>query len=215
MHRRFLKKTVTGFRRAGADLEAAGKKRLEEIDVALTEATNKFAQNVLDATNAFELVVTEPAQLAGLPESALMAARESAKSKGREGWRLTLQAPSYIASMTYLGNRALRQELWEASNRRATSGELDNRKLIGEILRLRREKARLVGYQDFADLVLEERMAHTGAKAEAFLEDLYRKTQPSFELENAAWPNSESNSATPLSSLGMSATRRKAARGAL
>ncbi len=186
VHRRFLRKTVSGFRRAGADLDVAGKKRLEEIDVALTEVTNKFAQNVLDATNAFELVITDAAQLSGLPESALTAARESAKSKGREGWRLTLQAPSYIASMTYLDSRSLRQELWEASNRRATSGELDNRGLIGEILRLRREKARLLGYSDFADLVLEERMAHTGARAEAFLEDLYRKTEPAFELENAS-----------------------------
>ena len=141
---------------------------------------------MLDATNAFELVITDPAQLAGLPESALMAARESAKSKGREGWRLTLQAPSYIAAMTYLDDRALRQDLWEASNRRATSGELDNRKLIGEILRRRREKARLLGYRDFADLVLEERMAHAGAQAQAFLDDLYRKTQPYFELENAS-----------------------------
>ena len=186
VHRRFLKKTLSGFRRAGADLDAAGKKTLEEIDVALTEVTNKFAQNVLDATNAFELVVTDQEQLAGLPESALMAARESAKSKGREGWRLTLQAPSYIASMTYLDNRSLRQHLWEASNSRATSGELDNRKLVGEILRLRREKARLLGYRDFADLVLEERMAHTGAQAQAFLEDLYRKTQSHFELENVS-----------------------------
>ena len=186
VHRRFLNKTVSGFRRAGADLDATGKKTLEEIDVALTEVTNKFAQNVLDATNAYELVVTDREQLAGLPESALMAAHQSAKSKGREGWRLTLQAPSYIASMTYLDNRSLRQHLWEASNSRATSGELDNRKLVGEILRLRREKARLLGYRDFADLVLEERMAHTGAQAQAFLEDLYRKTQSHFELENVS-----------------------------
>jgi oligopeptidase A len=92
--RRFLKKTVTGFRRAGADLDAAGKTKLEELDVALTKATTKFSENVLDATNAFERIITDWAQLAGLPESAVEAARESAKSKGREGWRLTLQAPS-------------------------------------------------------------------------------------------------------------------------
>nr|MDQ2712909.1 M3 family metallopeptidase [Acidobacteriota bacterium] len=113
------------------------------------------------------------------------AARESAKLKGREGWRLTLQGPSYTAALTYLDERSLRQELWEASNRRATSGELDNRKLITEILRLRREKAQLLGYRDFADLVLEERMAHAGAEAQAFLEDLQRKTRPHFERENA------------------------------
>ncbi|MDQ2713253.1 MAG: M3 family metallopeptidase, partial [Acidobacteriota bacterium] len=167
VHRRLLKKTVSGFRRAGADLDPEGKKKLEELDVALTKATTKFSQNVLDATNAYELVITDESKLAGLPESARMAARESAKLKGREGWRLTLQGPSYTAALTYLDERSLRQELWEASNRRATSGELDNRKLITEILRLRRAKAQLLRYRDFADLVLEERMAHTGAEAQA------------------------------------------------
>jgi oligopeptidase A len=184
VHKRHLEKTVTGFRRAGADLDLKGKQRLEELNVALTNATTKFSQNVLDATNAFDLIVTDESALAGLPQSALLAARESARAKGREGWRLTLQMPSYVASLTYLDNRALRQQLWEASNSRATSGELDNRKLIIEILRLRREKAQLLGYRDFADLVLEERMAHTGAQAEAFLEDLFGQTKAHFEREN-------------------------------
>ncbi len=168
VHKRFLKKTITGFRRAGADLDAEGKKKLEELDVELTKATTKFAENVLDATNAFELVITDEQQLAGLPESARMAARESAKSKGREGWRLTLQSPSYTAAMTYLDDRPIRQQLWKAYNLRATSGQYDNRALVAEILRLRREKARLLGYKDFADLVLEERMAHTGQQAQSF-----------------------------------------------
>ncbi|HEX4165386.1 MAG TPA: M3 family metallopeptidase [Bryobacteraceae bacterium] len=184
VHQRFLKKTVTGFRRAGADLNPDGKKKLEDLDVALTKATTKFAQNVLDATNAYEYMITDEGKLAGLPQSAIMAARESAKAKGREGWRLTLQAPSYIAAMTYLDDRAIRRELWEASNHRATSGDLDNRGLIVEILRLRREKANLLGYRDFADYVLEERMAHTGAQAQSFVEDLYTKTKPHFEREN-------------------------------
>src|ERR1700709_145694 len=97
VHRRLLQKTVSGFRRAGADLDAAGKKKLEELDVALTKGTTKFSENVLDSTNAFDLVITDESKLAGLPESARMAARESAKSKGREGWRFTLQAPSLVA----------------------------------------------------------------------------------------------------------------------
>ncbi len=184
VHRRHLEKTVTGFRRAGADLNAEDKQRLETLNVALTKATTRFSENVLDATNAFELIVTDESALAGLPHSALLAARESAKAKGREGWRLTLQAPSYVAALTYLDNRVLRQQLWEASNSRATSGELDNRKLIIEILRLRRKKAQLLGYRDFADLVLEERMAHSGAQAQAFLDDLFQKTKVHFEREN-------------------------------
>ena len=186
VHQRFLKKTVTGFRRAGADLDAAGKRQLENIDVELTRITTKFSQNVLDATNSWELILTEASQLAGLPPSAVMAARESAKAKGREGWRLTLQGPSYMAAMTYLDDRALRENLWEASNKRATSGERDNRQLIVEILKLRREKSTLLGYRDFADLVLEERMAHNGAEALAFVDDLYGKTKPHFDRENAA-----------------------------
>jgi oligopeptidase A len=184
VHRRYLDKTVTGFRRAGADLDAAGKKQLEELDVALTKVTTKFSENVLDATNAYEFLISDEKKLAGLPESARMAARASAQSKGKEGWRLTLQGPSYTAALTYLDNRDIRRDLWEASNTRATGGQYDNRALISEILGLRRRKAELLGYRDFADLVLEERMAHAGGQAQAFLEDLRHKTAPFFDLEN-------------------------------
>ena len=184
VHQRYLQKTITGFRRAGADLDAAGKKQLEELDVALTKATTKFSENVLDATNAYEFLISDESKLAGLPESARMAARASAQSKRKEGWRLTLQGPSYTAAMTYLDDRNIRNDLWEASNRRATGGPYDNRALISEILSLRRRKANLLGYRDFADLVLEERMAHLGSQAQAFLEDLHSKTQPFFIVEN-------------------------------
>jgi oligopeptidase A len=184
VHRRFLEKTVSRFRREGADLDLQGKRKLEAIDVELAKATTKFAENVLDSTNAFELVITDEEKISGLPESARMAARESAKAKDIEGWRLTLQLPSYVATMTYLDDRATREQVWQAFNTRATAGEHDNRGLLTEILKLRREKAQLLGYHDFADLVLEDRMAHAGEKAQAFLEDLQRKTQTFFEREN-------------------------------
>jgi oligopeptidase A len=184
VHKRFLTKTVSGFKRAGADLNAEDKKKLEELNVALTEATTKFSEHVLDATNAFDLIITEEAKLAGLPESARMAARESARSKDKDGWRFTLQAPSLTAALTYLDDRPIRRQLWEASNRRGTSEPYDNRALLLEILRLRREKAHLLGYADFADLVLEERMAQNGAQAQAFLEDLRAKTESFFHREN-------------------------------
>jgi oligopeptidase A len=186
VHARNLQKTVTGFRRAGADLNDAGKARLEALDVELTKITTKFSQNVLDATNAYELILTGEQQLAGLPESAKAAARESAKAKGKEGWRFTLQGPSYVAVLTYLDDREVRRDMWEASNTRATRGDMDNRGLIREILKLRREKARLLGYKDFADLVLDERMAHLGERAQGFVEDLRQKTQPYFEKENVS-----------------------------
>jgi oligopeptidase A len=123
VHRRYLDKTVTGFRRAGADLDEAGKKQLEELDVALTKATTKFSENVLDATNAYEFLIADESKLAGLPESARLAARASAQSKGREGWRLTLQGPSYTAALTYLDDQGIRRDLWEASNTRADFGD--------------------------------------------------------------------------------------------
>ena len=184
VHKRFLHKTVTGFRRAGADLDDPGKAKLQELEVALAKATTKFSEHVLDATNAFEWVTEDEGQLSGIPESARVAARENAKAKGKEGWRFTLQAPSYIAIMTYLDDRSVRRSLWEASNRRGTADPFDNRTLLVDILRLRREKAQLLGYRDFADLVLEERMAHKGERAQAFVEDLLAKTKPFFDREN-------------------------------
>ena len=181
---RFLHKTMDTFRRHGADLDAAGKKRLEEIDAELAVVTTKFGQNVLDATNAFELWLNED-QIGGLPASAREAARESARSKGRDGWRFTLQAPSYVPLMTYLDDAGIRQRTYMAFNTRATSGPHDNRPLIARILELRREKALLLGYPTFADLVLEDRMAHSGDRAQRFLDDLLLKTGPHFARENA------------------------------
>ncbi len=184
VHKRYLEKTVSGFRRAGADLDEAGKRKLEEIEVALTKATTKFSQNVLDATNAYELILDDERRLSGLPEMAREAARESARLKGKEGWRFTLQAPSYIPVLTYLDDRSIRHDMWRVYNRRAVEGEFDNRGLITEILELRREKAHLLGYRDFSDFVLEERMAHSGLTAQKFVTDLLDKTGPFFEREN-------------------------------
>jgi oligopeptidase A len=185
VRRRFLTKTMDSFRRHGAELDEAGKKRLAEIDVELTKTTTKFAENVLDSTNEYELMVTEEGRLAGLPESARAAARASAEAKGREGWRFTLHAPSYIALMTYLDDRGVREEVWRAYNQRATSGDKNNWPLLARILELRREKAALLAYADFADLVLEDRMAHKGERAERFLVEMEAKTRARFEQENA------------------------------
>jgi oligopeptidase A len=182
--RRFLTKTVDDFRRHGADLDAAGKQRLEEIDVELARLTTRFSENVLDSTNAFELLVADQAKLAGLPASALDSARESAARKGREGWRFTLQSPDYFAVMTYLDDAAIRRQIYLAHSVRGAAGQWDNRPLVVRILELRREKARLLGFADFADLVLEDRMAHNGARAMAFLEDLKAKTERRFREEN-------------------------------
>jgi oligopeptidase A len=182
---RFLTKTLDSFRRHGAELDPAGKKRLGEIDVELAKITTRFSENVLDSTNAFELVMTDEAQLAGLPPSAVEAARQSAESKGVAGWRFTLQAPSYIPVVTYLDDREIRESMYRAYSQRATEPERDNRPIVVRILELRREKARLLGFPDFADFVLHDRMAHRGERATAFLEELKIKTEPFFAKENA------------------------------
>jgi len=182
--RRFLTKTVDTFRRHGADLDPAGKQRLEEIDVELTKVTTKFGENVLDSTNAFELIVTQEGDLAGLPPTAVERARQSAQRKGLEGWRFTLHAPDYTPVMTYLNSPVIRRQLYDAFAVRATEAGRDNRPLVIRILELRREKAALLGYGTYADLVLDDRMAHTGARAMSFLEDLKGKTERRFQEEN-------------------------------
>ena len=182
--RRFLTKTVDDFRRHGADLDPAGKARLAAIDVELSALTTKFAENVLDSTNAFDLVIADESGLAGLPESAIRAARESAERKGIAGWRFTLQAPSYTPLMMYLDDTAVRERAYRAFVTRSVSGGFDNRPLVSRILELRDEKARLLGYANFADLVLADRMAHTGDRALAFLDGLREKTEAHSRREN-------------------------------
>jgi oligopeptidase A len=182
---RFLTKTLDSFRRCGAELDDAGKTRLAEIDVELSRWTTKFSENVLDSTNAWELVVTDEEALTGLPPSALAAARQSAELKGYTGWRFTLQAPSFTPAITYLQDAGIREKLYRANVARATETERDNRPIIVRILELRREKAALLGFADFADFVLHDRMAHTGARAMGFLEDLKTRTDPAFARENA------------------------------
>src|SRR5204863_8892451 len=137
-----------------------------------------------DSTNAFELVLTDEKQLAGLPPSAMDAARQNAASKNLEGWRFTLQGPSYLALMTYLDDAAIREHVYRAFSVRATSGDWDNRPLLRRILELRRAKAELLGFGNFADFVLEDRMAHTGRRAQEFLTDLKQKTLARFRQEN-------------------------------
>jgi oligopeptidase A len=182
---RHLTKTIDELRRHGAELDDAGKKELEAIDVELSTLTTKFSQNLLDATNAFELVLDDEAQLAGLPRSAIDAARASAQQKGRDtGWRFTLQAPSVMAVLTYLDDPEIRRRVWWAYSTRASEGALDNRPILGRILELRDRKARLLGHRDFADLVLADRMAKTGDDATRFVRDLESRTRAAFEREN-------------------------------
>src|SRR5688572_13760581 len=185
IHRRFMEETVKDFRQAGADLSPDKRTRLEAIQSELAQLTQKYAENVLDATNAWQLVIsdTDEGRLAGLPAHAKAAARRSAEAKGLSGWRFTLHMPSQEPFMTYLEDDGLRQEMWTAATRVGAHEPHDNTALISRVLALRAEKAALLGKPHFADLTLERRMAKSGQRALDFMTDLQRRAVPAFAQE--------------------------------
>jgi oligopeptidase A len=183
VHRRYLEETLKEFRQAGADLPADKRRRLEALQAELAQLTQQYSENVLDATNAWQLVVTDETRLAGLPEHAKAAAWRSAETKGLKGWRFTLHMPSQEPFMTYVEDEALRREMWTASAGVGAAPPHDNTPLIGRILALRAEKAELLGYPHFADLMLERRMAKSAARALAFIDDLRSRAAAPFLAE--------------------------------
>jgi oligopeptidase A len=188
IHRRFLEETVADFKQAGADLPPAQRARLEALQSELAQLTQKYAENVLDATNAWQLVVEDEARLRGIPAHACAAARQNAASKGygspvKPAWRFTLQAPSQEAVMTYAEDEDLRRWMWSATVAVGSLEPYANAGLIRRILALRAEKAALLGKPHFADLVLERRMAKNGARALGFIEDLQQRAQAAFARE--------------------------------
>ena len=183
--RTLLEKTYKSFVRNGANLDESGKTRLREIDTELSQLGLQFGENVLEETNKYELVVEDEEGLKGLPEGIIEAAAEAAAEKGKEGkWVFTLAYPSYVPFMTYADSRALRKEIFMAYNTKSSKGdELDNRDIIKNILRLKDARAKLLGYGQYADFVLEERMAKKPAKVLGFLEDLLEKSKPKAQEE--------------------------------
>jgi oligopeptidase A len=183
VERRLLEKTLEEFKRHGAELNAAGKAELSAIDEELSRITAQFSQNVVDATGAWELVLPEASRLAGLPETAVDMIKESAKAKGLSGYRLTLQTPTVIAVLTYADDRALRELIWRANDQRCSAAPYDNATLIARILELRLQKAKLLGYQNFGDLVMADRMAKCSAEARRFIDELTERTRTAFDRE--------------------------------
>ena len=181
-----LSETYKGFVRNGALLNEEDKKKLEKIDIDLSVKSLNFGQNVLAATNAYFKHITNKEDLAGIPEPILAQYTEEAKERGLEGYAITLQYPSYIPAMTYADNRNLRQELALANGKKAfDGGEFDNQNLIKEIINLRQQKAELLGYKNFAEYVLEERMAESPKKVFDFLNQLLTAATPYAEKEIA------------------------------
>lgn len=186
---RHLAETRRDFAEAGAELAAEDKNRLRKIESELASATQKFTENVLDATEAWEKIVRDPDLLDGLPDSARHAAREDARSRGHgdddPAWRFSLQAPSYLPVLQYAHSEELRREVWEAASRIGSAPPNDNRPVALRILELRARKVGLLGFPHFADYATLRRMAGGGEKALAFVEDLHRRILPRFREEVA------------------------------
>jgi oligopeptidase A len=178
---RHLDKTLLEFRRAGADLPAGKRARLEALKVELSQIQQRFSENVLDATAAYKLHVTDESRLAGIPASARARYAARAAEEGLEGWLLTLDYPSVEPLLKYGEDRELRREIFTAYTGRCRSGEWDNRPLIVRILALRHELAQLLGYPSFPDYRLEDHMVKSGQRAMEFERDMVDLTRPYWE----------------------------------
>ncbi|WP_250432990.1 M3 family metallopeptidase [Hanstruepera flava] len=179
-----LDKKYKSFSRNGANLPEDKKQQLREIDKQLSQLKLTFGENVLAETNNFELHITNKDELSGLPDGAIEAAQQLAESKGKEGWLITLDYPSYVPFMTYADNRELRKTLAIAFGAKAfQNNKNDNQNHVLQIAKLRHERANLLGYKTHAHFVLEERMAKNPETVETFLNELLEKAKPAAERE--------------------------------
>lgn len=182
---KLLEETWKSFVRQGANLPPEKKARFAAISEELSLATLKFGQNVLAATNAFTLHLTEASQLDGLPDSVREMAAAEASARGLEGWVITLQQPSYAPFLKFSRLRSLRERLWRAYNGKCIGGPFDNTGILRKIVALRTEKAQLLGYGTYADYALENRMAHSSAAVASFLDRLMAPSLPAARREVA------------------------------
>lgn len=188
VQQRFVEETCADFIQAGANLPAESKTLVADIDAELSQITKKFSENVLDSTNAWELVIDDEKRLTGLPEMAKESARLDALqnghgSEGAAKYRFTLQHPSMGPVMQHAADDALRKEIWEANGTVGRDGDYDNTALIWKILELRQRKAEALGHASFPDLVLQRRMAKNGQAALDFTEDLHARIKQQFLKE--------------------------------
>lgn len=177
--KRVISENIKDFKLSGVDLPDETKARLEEIDSRLSFLSNQFSQNLLDATNSFNLIIEDEKDIENMPQNAIKNAKR--EKDGKTYYEFTLQMPSYIAYMTYGPNRDLREKLYKAYTTRAP----ENSKIIDEILNLRYEEAKLLGFQNYADLALQKRDASTSNEVIDFLENIVKiaRTYAIKELE--------------------------------
>lgn len=188
IQQRHVEETIIDFIHSGADLPADQKERIAAIDAELSQITKQYAEHVLDATNAWDLVIHDESRLAGLPASAKAAALGNATAKGlataeAPAWRFTLQHTSMFPVMQHADDDSLRRSIWEASGKVGAVAPHDNNSLVWKILALRNEKAQILGHKNFADLVLQRRMAKNGETALSFVEDLHQRIAGEYRKE--------------------------------
>ena len=175
---KLLVDTYKSFSRNGANLGPEDKATYSALSEKLSLATLKFGKNVLAATNAYSLNLTEEAELEGLPDYVIALGKETAMEKGQEGWTFDLSAPSYAPFMKFSARRDLRKKLYEAYNTRAVGGDSDNTEVVKEIAGLRLKIANILGYPTYADYALEERMLKTPSQVDSFLQELMGPSLP-------------------------------------
>ncbi len=173
-----LEDSYKSFVRGGANLSDEDKALYSKWSEELSLITLQFSKNVLAATNAYVLNITDEADLAGLPEYVRTMAKETAAEKGLEGWAFTLDAPSYSPFLKYSENRELRKDIWTAYNTRAIGGEFDNTEIVRKIVDLRIKIANILGYETYADYALEERMAKNRTTVNEFIKNLLEPSMP-------------------------------------
>jgi oligopeptidase A len=186
--RKIVENALRDFRLGGAELPLEKKQRYAEIQEELAKLAAKFSENVLDATNAFSIIVEDERRVRGIPDDVLQAAREAAEKDGKPGWKFTLHIPSYLPVMQYADERSLRETLYRESATRASEfgkPEWDNTSLIRRIVELRAELARLLGYKNYAEVSLTPKMAQSPAEVLDFLDDLARHARPFAEKDAA------------------------------
>ena len=186
--RKVLENALRDFRLGGAELDDAGKARYSAIREELSALSATFSQNVLDATDAWSLHVQDPAELAGLPDDVIAAARAAAEKEGLAGWKLTLQMPCYIPVQTYAEHRPLREALYRANAIRASEfgdATLDNSGNIDRVLALRVELATLLGFANYAEYSIATKMAEDAPQVLGFLRDLAARAKPYAQRDRA------------------------------
>ena len=185
---KYIDNTIRDFTLSGVALPAEQKQRYAQISARLSELSSTFSNNVMDATMGWTRHVTDESELAGMPESALAAAAQAAQQKDLEGWLFTLDIPSYLPVMLYADNRALREQMYRAFATRASdqgpnAGKWDNTDIIQEILALRTESAKMLGFNNYAESSLATKMANSTDQVTGFLEDLAKRSLPQAQAD--------------------------------